>query len=421
MTQLHLFDPAALPAGHRALLSHYASARNLSVSQDQLYTAEASRKGISIDELKSRKPIGKDAACHSAGTRQVRWWQQDLKQKGWLEPVPGNRGRWRLTEPARKALLPQTPGRVMLGYSTDLGVALWANCEDVMGNLDEPITLMLSSPPYALAAPRAYGNVPLSAYVDWLCQMLEPVVKRLRDGGVIALNVTNDCFERGSPARSTYRERLVIALEDRFHLHKMDELIWENKTKPPGPIQWASLQRFQLNTSWEPVYVFTNNPHRCVANNRRVLQQHTQQHLALLKNGGEKRERSNSDGAYRIYPGSFGNQTAGRIPKNVLSYVHSAKDPDLARAKAAASAAGLPTHGAPMPLALADFLVQYLSDEGSLVVDPFGGWGTTGYAAEINGRRWVTTEKHLEYVVGSAERFSSFAGFESFQAPIQGG
>lgn len=77
MTQLHLFDPAALPAGHRALLSHYASARNLSVSQDQLYTAEASRKGISIDELKSRKPIGKDGACHSAGTRQVRWWQHN--------------------------------------------------------------------------------------------------------------------------------------------------------------------------------------------------------------------------------------------------------------------------------------------------------------------------------------------------------
>jgi len=52
-------------------------------------------------------------------------------------------------------------------------------------------------------------------------------------------------------------------------------------------------------------------------------------------------------------------------------------------------------------LALADFLVKYLSSENDLVADPFG-----GYAAEQNNRRWIITEKHLEYVLGSKTRFN---------------
>ncbi len=405
-----LFDPAALPPEHREFLAHYSG--TLSVDNQALYRKEASRTGADTAEFLRRSPVGRAGALHSPQARRLRWWQQTLKSKGWLEPVSGQRGHWRLTEPARKALTPQTRGRVMLGYSTNLGVALWANSEDVFAHLDEPITLMLSSPPYPLTNPRAYGNVPVQHYVDWLCSMLEPLVRNLRDGGVLALNVTNDCFESKSPARSTYRERLVIALCDRFALHKMDELIFHNPCKPPGPVQWASLQRFQLNTAWEPVYIFTNNAHRCVANNRRVLQEHTDKHLQLMKNGGETRARTNSDGAYRIYPGSYGIQTPGRIPKNLITCSPSKADPDLKRAKALARKDGLPTHGAPMPLELADFLVRYLSDEDSLVADLFGGWNTTGYAAQINGRRWISAEKHGQYVAGSAERFSRFDGFE---------
>lgn len=405
-----LFDPDALPAGHREFLAHYAGAT--SVDNQALYRKEASRTGTDPADFLQRSPVGTSGDLHSISARRLRWWQQSLKAKGWLEPVSGKRGHWRLTDPARKALTPQGRGRVLLGYSTDLGLALWSNSEDVFGHLGEPISLVLTSPPYPLANPRAYGNVPIAQYVDWLCSMLEPLVRNLKDGAVIALNVSNDVFETKSPARSTYRERLVIALCDRFALFKMDEIIWNCPNKPPGPIQWASLERFQLNTAWEPVYVFTNNPHRCLANNRRVLQAHTDKHMALMKKGGETRARTNSDGAYRIYPGSYGTLTAGRIPKNVITCSNSKSDPDLKRAKAMARQDGLPLHGAPMPLELANFLVQYLSEEGSLVAEPFAGWNTTGYAAQVNGRRWIASEKHLEYVVGSAERFSRFDGFE---------
>ena len=73
----------------------------------------------------------------------------------------------------------------------------------------------------------------------------------------------------------------------------------------------------------------------------------------------------------------------------------------------------MPVHGATMPLGLAKFLIQFLTTEGDdeLVAEPFGGWNTTGLAAEMLGRPWVTTEIMREYVRGGAERFTGAQGF----------
>jgi len=408
MKQLLLFDPDTLPPAHKAFLGCYLD--NLSLDNASAYEAQARNEGIPLSDFKARVPIGKSSEQHSPAARRVRWWQQDLKAKGWLEPVPNMRGRWRLTEPARKALTPATPKRVLLACSTDLGVALWASCEDVFGRLNEPISLILSSPPFPLARPRAYGNPSLTDYVDWLCQMVEPIIRNLVDGGVVALNVSNDIFEPNSPARSTYREELVIALCRRFSLFKFDEIIWSNPSKPPGPIQWASRTRQQLNTAWEPVYLLTNNPHRCLADNRRVLEPHTDNHMALIKRGGERRTGVYSDGAYQIKPGCFGRPTAGKIPRNVLEVPHLSGSAEMRKLRALMKAEGIPVHGATMPLPLAEFLVNYLCPPGGVTVDPFGGWGTTAMAAEKTGRRWIITEKYLEYAYGTSCRFALHQG-----------
>jgi DNA modification methylase len=59
-----------------------------------------------------------------------------------------------------------------------------------------------------------------------------------------------------------------------------------------------------------------------------------------------------------------------------------------------------------MPLALAMFLVQYLSRPGDLIVDPFGGTLTTARAAETLGRMWMATEIMAEYLMGGRFRFT---------------
>lgn len=391
-----------------AVLKAYAGPG--SMSNADLYEKVAAEVGIPMSEVERKTRIGHTGEMHSTVKRRLRWQQQTLKALGLLERDENARGTWRLTSKGREKLTPATGRVVLLGFSTDLGLALWAASSSVFPSIDEPINLCLTSPPYPLAKQRAYGGPSAAEYVDWLTGQLEPIVKLLVPGGSICLNVSNDIFEPGLPSRSLYRERLVIALCDRLGLHKMDELIWHAPNKVPGPLQWASLSRQQLNTAWEPVYWFTNDPRMCKSDNRRVLQEHTERHLKLIERGGEDRTAEYGDGAYRLKPGAYGSQTLGRIPRNVITCSTNSGNKRVMRS--AALAQGLPTHGALMPLPLARFLVEFLTEPGDLTVDPFFGWGTTGKACEELGRRWMGTELMGEHVLGAANGFRGAKGFE---------
>ena len=393
MQQLTLF-------GHVAAVyaEHTQPLRN-----DVLYDAVAKKAGVAQDDLRAVRPIGKAGTPRSPVQRKIRWAQQTLKTLGLLERVPEKRGEWQLTSKGKEKLTKADDDTHLLGFASDLGVAIWAKCNTVFAGLNEPIHLCLTSPPYPLRSPRAYGNPTEHEYIDFICATLEPIVRNLVPGGSIALNISNDIFEAGSPARSLYRERLVLALADRLGLYKMDELIWENPNKPPGPVQWASLRRMQLNVGYEPVYWFTNDPARVFSNNQRVLQPHSESHLQLIQRGGENRTRRYGDGAYSLRPGSFGNPTAGRIPRNVLRFSHVCQSQQ--DYKAYCREHGLPANQAPMPLALAKFLIEFLTEPGHLVVEPFGGSFTTALAAELLGRRWIATEQVLEYILGARSRF----------------
>lgn len=404
--QLELFGP---------VLEAYASSDG-AVSNDALYDQVAQAHGKTRCQWDRPSPVGKAGVMHSIERRKVRWFQQSLRELGLIERTEGPRGYWRATEKLRSVrgkneLTPAPRKMVLLGFNTALGVSLWADAMDVFPIINEPIHLCLTSPPYPLARARAYGNPSQDEYVDWVCRLLEPIIQNLVPGGSICLNVSNDIFLPGLPARSLYRAELLLALCKRFGLYLMDEIIWHDPTKAPGPLIWASKHRFQLNVAWEPVYWLTNDPMRVLADNRRVLVPHKEQQIKLMASGGEKAARQSGDGANRIRKGAFSNVTAGAIPRNLLPVPH--RCPSQIALRKQLAARGIPMHGATFPLALASFFVKYLTEEGQLVVDPCDGWGTTSLAAEINSRRWMATERMLEYVRGKQLRFQEAVGFES--------
>lgn len=57
-----------------------------------------------------------------------------------------------------------------------------------------------------------------------------------------------------------------------------------------------------------------------------------------------------------------------------------------------------------LALKLLDRVLAMASDPGSLVLDPFGGSGTTYVAAELTGRRWIGSDLHCGAI---AERFAN--------------
>lgn len=387
----------------------YKATPDAALDNESLYKLVARRAGINDATLNHRMPIGTAGKLRSKAKRAIRWQQQQLKHLQVIERVPGERGVWRLTEKMRSGLHKARPGMTLLAFSTDLGMALWGTSPHSLANLDEPIELLLTSAPYPLRNPRAYGNPRCEEYVDFICAVLEPIVPKIAATGSLVLNLSNDVFLEKSPARSTYLERVTIALEDRLGLYLMDRVIWANRSKAPGPVAWASKARNQLNVCWEPCLWMAPDPLRCKADNRRVLLPHTERHQKLMAAGGERRDAEYGDGAYRIRPGSYGSLTPGRIPRNVLEMGHACS---IGRAhRRVLQALDLPTHGAGWPLSVPDFFIRFLTEPGDLVVDLFGGRCMTGLAAELNERRWLCLELMLEYIRGGAELFRPFKGF----------
>jgi site-specific DNA-methyltransferase (cytosine-N4-specific) len=373
-----------------------------------LYKGVAVKMGLSKEEVNKQSVVDDSGTRHKLFYRTVRWVQQSLKQKKLLTNV--SKGVWELTGNGKIKLHAIAEGKRVLAMSTKLGICIWSKNENIFDVLiDGPIHLVLTSPPYPLKVQRAYGNVELRHYVDFICKVFESIVKKMAKGASIALNVSNDIFEDKLPARSTYVERLVIALEDRFGLYKMDTLVWQSN-KPPGPLAWASKKRYQLNVYYEPILWFCNSPNDCFADNRRVLLPHEDAHKKFMESGGLKSDQVNADGNYIKKAGSYGNITKGKIPKNVM--LQFANNCDYGDAVSNwAKRSNIPPHSAKMPALLCKFLIEYLTQPEQTVLDPFAGTLTTGQCAEMTGRKWICVEMIWEYI---RQSFVRFEGIEDF-------
>jgi len=381
------------------------------ISNEVLYKNFGVLNGIRDDELNKLEPIGKNGRMHSKAKREARWYQQDLKRMGLLEQV--ERGMWRLTEEGRKKVkLHQVVSPfVMLAFSTKFGCAIFGDARHVFEKSTEPIHLILSSPPYPLIKARAYGNVNEKDFVDWICYTLEPVIKNLVDGGSIVLNISNDIHLKGMPAKSLYKERLVLALSDRFGLYKMDEIPWVNTSKiPTNP--YATKDKIVMRPSWEPILWMCNNPKRVRSDATRILKPHTEKHLAYVRNGGAQKRYENGDGAYVLKEGAFAKETPGALPQNVFVRGHRCKETDAYRLTC--KELGIPHNAATFPADLPRRFINFLTIRGELVADPFGGSLSTGYVAEELERRWMSTDVIWEYLRGGGERYSDVLWHQPF-------
>ncbi len=126
----------SLPGLHSDIMRSYKSAGDKGLDNELLYAA--------LPIGAQRAPVGRVGKQHDLGKRKVLWHQQTLKKLGLLEPIPGERGRWRCT-PRGKQLDAAPEGQILVSYSTKLGVALWARCNSVFSSLGEPIALCLTS------------------------------------------------------------------------------------------------------------------------------------------------------------------------------------------------------------------------------------------------------------------------------------
>ena len=96
--------------------------------------------------------IGKKNEKVDVLKHRIRWYQQTLKHTGVIERV--DRGVWRMIQQTRDSLTEIDDSYALLGFSTNLGIAVISKCQTFFSRFDQPIHLILTSPPYTLQNPR---------------------------------------------------------------------------------------------------------------------------------------------------------------------------------------------------------------------------------------------------------------------------
>jgi len=293
-------------------------------------------------------------------------------------------------------------------YRTTLGAAYLGDSRDTLKTMaDNSVNLVFTSPPYALHFKKEYGNVSKADYVEWFLTFAEEIHRVLTDDGSFVLNIGGS-WNSGSPTRSLYHYKLMIALVEKLGFHLAQECYWYNPAKMPVPAEWVTVRRVRIKDSVEHVWWLSKNPHP-KADNRKVLRPYSADMLRLAKKGVKAAVRPSG---HNIKSSFDKIESGGSIPSNVLEDQiasemlivgnNAANDPYTRRCKES----GMKIHPARFPSALPEFFIKLLTDEGDLVVDPFAGSNTLGAVAERLGRRWIAMEQLEEYLEASKFRFA---------------
>lgn len=221
-------------------------------------------------------------------------------------------------------------------YRTPLGAAFAGDSRELLATLpDSSVNLVFTSPPYALHFKKEYGNVAKAEYVEWFLQFAKEIKRVLADDGSFVLNVGGS-YNAGTPTRSLYHFKLLIALVEELGFYLAQECFWYNPAKMPVPAEWVTVRRVRVKDSVEYVWWFSKTPWP-KANNRNVLRPYSKDMLRLNQRGVRETVRPSG---HHINSSFIKIESGGAIPGNVV--------------------------------------VKPLTDEDDLVVDPFAGTNTAG-------------------------------------------
>lgn len=287
-------------------------------------------------------------------------------------------------------------------YATGFGAAYVGDARKLTRELpDESVNLIVTSPPYALHFKKEYGNVEKHEYVPWFLEFAREFQRVLTQDGSLVIDIGGS-YKKGEPTRSLYHFRLLIALCDELGFHLAQEFFWYNPAKLPAPAEWVTVRRIRTRDSVECVWWLSKTPFP-KADNRRVLRPYSKDMLRLIQRGYRAKKRPSGHNI----TDKFGKDLGGSIPPNLLEFGNNDSNGYYLRA---CQENGTRPHPARFPPQLPGFFIEFLTDEGDVVLDPFAGSNTTGAVAEAARRQWLAFETHKPYLEASKSRFDALGG-----------
>jgi site-specific DNA-methyltransferase (cytosine-N4-specific) len=285
-------------------------------------------------------------------------------------------------------------------YFTNRGSAYCGDSHELLQKLpDNSINLVITSPPFALQRQKEYGNKEQHDYVDWLTEFAVIVYQKLRNDGSFVVDL-GGAYEKGTPVRSLYNYRVLINFCDKIGFFLAEDFYWYNPSKLPSPIEWVNKRKIRAKDSVNTVWWFSKTEYP-KANVSKVLTPYSDRMLKLLQDPDKFYKPKVRPSGHDIGK-AFAKDNGGAIPSNLLQISNTESNGQYLDACKAVS---VKQHPARFPAKLPEFFIRFLTDPGDLIVDIFAGSNTTGQVAEVENRRWLAFEEHLEYLATSAFRF----------------
>lgn len=290
-----------------------------------------------------------------------------------------------------------------IAYKTDSGICYQATIEEFVKSKKTQMykgcaNLIFTSPPFPLNRKKKYGNLKGDEYVNWITDVCKQLTEYLAEDGSLVIEVGNS-WDEGSPTMSILSLEALLSILKNTGLKLCQQFIWYNIAKLPSPVQWVNVERIRVKDSFTHIWWMSKTT-KPKANNKNVLVEYSDSMKKLLKKGAYNSGPRPSE--HLIGEQSFLKDHSGAIPSNVLvsSNTHSShKYFEYCRKN------NIELHPARMPIDIPSFFIKFLTDEGDLVLDPFGGSNTTGEAAESLNRKWLSIEVNESYIKGSQGRF----------------
>ena len=282
-------------------------------------------------------------------------------------------------------------------YKTEYGEIYNIDSLELLRNTpDNSVNLIMTSPPFGLVRKKEYGNVDADEYIDWFRPFAEQFFRVLADNGSLVIDI-GGAWNKGKPTRSLYHFKLVIMLCEEYGFNLAQDYYWWNPSKLPTPAEWVNIRRIRVKDAVNTVWWLSKTPYP-KASNKRVLQPYSQSMEDLLKNGYVAKKRPSGHDISE----KFGNDNGGSIPPNLLAIPNTESNGAYQRY---CRDNGLVVHPARFPSELPEYFIRMLTDEGDLVIDPFGGSCVTGEVCERLKRKWICCELIEEYIKGAIGRF----------------
>ena len=290
--------------------------------------------------------------------------------------------------------------RTKSAYKTSYGAAFCGDSRDLLRELpDDSIDLVITSPPFALQRQKDYGNIEQQNYVEWFAAFAEIVHRKLKDTGSFVIDL-GGAYQKGSPTRSLYNFRLLIHLCDEIGFFLAEDFYWYNPAKLPSPIEWVNKRKIRVKDSVNTIWWLSKSEFP-KADVTEVLVEYSERMKKLLENPKKFYTPKNRPSGHQISE-SFSKDNGGAIPSNLLQISNTDSNGSYLTA---CKIVNEKPHPARFPAKLPEFFIKFLTDSDDFVVDMFSGSNTTGFAAETQGRRWLSFEENLNYIATSSFRF----------------